>query len=100
MMKDGQAEEAFRELASSVTIQPGQVLAIGGRPDPGLSLGGFLFNQADSQNEKTQQRVLLVWAQAELGGASSKRPAVRSFAGLTATRKTAARKTAAIQAPV
>jgi len=63
MMKDGQAEEPFRDVTATVALLPGQVLAIGGRGEPGLSLGGFLFNQADVKDEKVEQRVVLIWAQ-------------------------------------
>ncbi len=63
IMKDGQAEEPFRDISATVALKPGQVLAIGGRPEAGLSLGGFLFTQAESTNDKVEQRVVLLWAQ-------------------------------------
>jgi hypothetical protein len=63
IMKDGQAEEPFRELTATVSLRPGQILAIGGRADAGLSLGGFLFTQAEPANDKVEQRVVLLWAQ-------------------------------------
>ncbi len=63
VMSKGQAEESFRELAATVTLRPGQVLAIGGKGEPGLSLGGFLFNKTDSTNDKVEQHVVLITAQ-------------------------------------
>jgi hypothetical protein len=78
IVKDGQAEDPFRDISATVTLKPGQVLAIGGKADSALSLGGFLFSQIDSTNEKSEQRVVLVWAQPSAGIPENAAPA-RSF---------------------
>jgi len=62
MIKEGQAEESFRDLAITVTIRPGQVVAIGGRGEA-RGLGGFLFTRADTPADHAEQRVVLIWAQ-------------------------------------
>jgi len=62
MLKDGQQEETLRELASTLTLQPGQVAVIGCDPDRRGSLGSFLFTQAEGNSDRLIQKVLLVWA--------------------------------------
>ncbi len=63
MIKNGQAEESLRDLAATVTVRPGQVVAIGARSDVGHDLGGFLFTQAESNSDRVLQRVVLIWAE-------------------------------------
>jgi hypothetical protein len=62
MVKDGQEEETFRELAASLTLQPGQVAVLGCRPENPRSLGAFLFTQPEPNSDRLLQRVLLIWA--------------------------------------
>jgi hypothetical protein len=63
MMKEGQTEETFRELAATLTVRPGQVVAIGGRGDSTRGLGGFLFTHLEPNSDRVEQRVVLIWAQ-------------------------------------
>jgi hypothetical protein len=62
MLKDGQEEETLRELAATLTIQPGQVAVLGCRPEKQRSLGTFLFTQPEVNSDRLLQRVLLIWA--------------------------------------
>jgi hypothetical protein len=61
-LKDGQQEETLRELTTSVTVQPGQVLVIGCRPDLPHSLGHFLLTEPQPHSDRLLQKALLVWA--------------------------------------
>ncbi len=62
MIKDGQAEETFRDLAATLTLQPGQVAVIGGRRQLPRSLGGFLFTQPEINSDRLVQKLVLIWA--------------------------------------
>jgi hypothetical protein len=62
LRKRGQAEESFRDLSTNIALQPGQILALGGAGDGAHGLGGFLFNQADPNSDRIEQRVVLIWA--------------------------------------
>jgi hypothetical protein len=63
VVKDGQAEEQFRDLAASVDLRPGQVLVVGARGDSARGLGGFLFHGTEPGGERPAQRLVLIWAQ-------------------------------------
>jgi hypothetical protein len=62
VMKDGQEEETLRELAATITLQPGQVAVIGCRPECERSVGHFLLTEPEANSDRIQQKVLLVWA--------------------------------------
>lgn len=61
-IKDGQQEETLRELAATLTLQPGQYAVIGSLPDRRGSLGAFLFTQAESNSDRLLQKVVLIQA--------------------------------------
>jgi hypothetical protein len=61
-LKDGQEEETLRDLAATLTLQPGQVAVLGCRPEKERSLGTFLFTQPEAGSDRLLQKVLLVWA--------------------------------------
>lgn len=61
-VKDGQLEETFRELAASLTLQPGQLVVIGCNPDRRSSVGSFLFTHPEANSDRLIQKTLLVWA--------------------------------------
>jgi hypothetical protein len=63
VMKDGQQEDTLRELAASVSIQPGQLVVIGCDPDRSRSLGQFLLTEMEGNSDRILQKVLLVWAE-------------------------------------
>jgi hypothetical protein len=68
---DGQQEEALRDLAASLLLEPGQIAVIGCQPAQERSLGSFLFTQAQAHSDHRRQKLILVWAgrnqQGELG---------------------------------
>jgi hypothetical protein len=61
-VKDGQLEETYRELAASLTLQPGQIAVIGNDPERRGSLGAFLFTQPETGSDRLLQKVLIIWA--------------------------------------
>ena len=73
-LKDGQAEETFRELAATLTLQPGQVAVLGCRPERERSLGTFLFTQPEVNSDRLLQRVILIWASRNGQGLPSLEP--------------------------
>lgn len=62
VIKDGQDEELFPELAATLAVRPGQVAVLGCRAVPGRGLGQFLFVRDDETGHREQQ-VLLIWAE-------------------------------------
>jgi hypothetical protein len=81
MVKDGQQEETLRDLAATLTLQPGQVAAIGCDPDRRGSLGYFLFTQPEANSDRLIQKVVLVWASrnASTEPGSQPKPSSRLF---------------------
>lgn len=62
IMRNGQEEEAFRDLTINAELHAGQVMIVSALPDRPGGLGQWLFQQADSQGDQPIQKVLLVWA--------------------------------------
>ena len=62
MVKDGQEEDTLRDLAATLTLQPGQVAVLGCRAEKERSLGTFLFTQPEVNSDRLLQKVLLIWA--------------------------------------
>ena len=62
ILKSGQQEETFREMTTTLTLKPGQVAVIAGRHEKRGSLGGFMFGEAEAQNDRTNEKVIFVWA--------------------------------------
>ncbi|MFO0959268.1 MAG: hypothetical protein U0800_17860 [Isosphaeraceae bacterium] len=60
MMKDGQEEEALRDLAVSINLRPGQVAVLGPRTDRPSSLGPVLLIDPGKGGERDQQRLILL----------------------------------------
>jgi hypothetical protein len=61
MVKDGQQEETLRDLAASVTLQPGQAVVLGGPSEHDRSLGSFLFTQPEAHSDRLNQKIVLIW---------------------------------------
>jgi hypothetical protein len=61
-MKDSQQEDTIRELATTLVVRPNQVVALGSIPEPGRSLGHFLFTEDEANSDRVLQKVLIVWA--------------------------------------
>jgi hypothetical protein len=74
MIKDGQEEETLRDLAATLTLQPGQVAVIGCRADKERSLGTFLFTQPEINSDRLLQKVLLIWASRSSDGLPTLEP--------------------------
>jgi hypothetical protein len=62
ILKDGQQEETLRELAASLTLEPGQAAVLGGPSEHDRSLGSFLFTQPEVQSDRLNQKIVLIWA--------------------------------------
>jgi hypothetical protein len=73
-IRDGQKEEAFRELAVDLVLEEGQVAVIGCRPDDPKSLGTFLFSQPAGENDERHQRLILIWASRNMTGVVAEAP--------------------------
>jgi hypothetical protein len=73
-INDGQQEETLRDLSASLVLEPGQVAAIGCRPEQERSLGAFLFTQAESHGGLRRQKLILIWADRNQHGALGAKP--------------------------
>jgi hypothetical protein len=62
VVRNGQAEESFSDLAASLTLRPGQVAVLGTDPDRKGTLGSFLFARTEPGSDRRLQRVVLLWA--------------------------------------
>lgn len=79
VMKDGQEEETFRDLAVTLTLRPNQVAVIGSLPDRRRSVGDFLLTEPEPGSDRLLQKVVLIWAATgteSLPGTPSAPPAV------------------------
>jgi hypothetical protein len=79
MMKDGQEEEAFLDMAASVVLRPDQVAVIGCSSGLPSSLGEVLMVEAGGNGGVSQQKLIVISARRDSGrlGASAtkiKRP--------------------------
>jgi hypothetical protein len=62
LIKDGQQEDAIRELAATVVLQQDQVVVMGCDPDRPRSLGHFLLTEEEVNSDRVIQKVILIWA--------------------------------------
>jgi hypothetical protein len=67
-INDGQQEETLRDLPVNLVVEPGQVVAIGCRPEQKRSLGTFLFTQAVAHSDQRVQKLILIWASRNMEG--------------------------------
>jgi hypothetical protein len=67
-IRDGQQEEAIRDLTVDLELEPGQVAVVGCRPESQGSLGSFLFSESPSDRDQRHQRLVLIWASRNLNG--------------------------------
>lgn len=79
LMKDGQEEENFHDLAVSVLLAPGQVAVLGCAPGLPSSLGEVLMVEPGSNGETSRQKLLLLSARRDAAsqaasGSTMKRP--------------------------
>lgn len=95
VIKDGQEEETLRELAATVTLQPGQVAVLGCRPECERSLGYHLLTEPEANSDRLQQKVLLIWAtqgQADARASAGAKPPVARTGPGNADKSRAQRK--------
>lgn len=71
--KNGQQEEAFRDLAVSLDIQPGQYVVVGCRMKQERSLGSFLFTRLEGNTDRMQESLLLIQADRNNVGSEPKK---------------------------
>lgn len=69
LVKEGQQEETLRELAVTITLQPGQVAVLGCRPDRPSSLGHVLLTEPEPSSDRLLQKVVLIRARRNQGAA-------------------------------
>ena len=62
VVKDGQAEETFRDLAATLALKPNQVAVVGSLPDRRRSVGDFLLTEPEPGSDRLLQKVILIWA--------------------------------------
>ena len=67
-INNGQQEETIRELSTSVTLEPGQLVVIGCRPEQKRGLGTFFFTQPVAHSDQRTQKLIMIWASRNLQG--------------------------------
>ncbi len=60
--RSGQKDDSFRDLASTLVLQPGQVAVLAGRHEKRGSLGNFLFSTVENDSNRPVERVIFLWA--------------------------------------
>lgn len=73
-INDGQQEETLRDLAATISLEPGQLVVVGCRPEQERSLGTFLFLQSDTHGDQRRQKLILVWAARNQLGSLGEKP--------------------------
>ncbi len=68
VMKNGQQEETFRDLAATVVVQPGEVAVLGARPERRGSLGQFLYSEQEANSDRPLRKVVFIWASRSQSG--------------------------------
>ena len=67
-INNGQEEDTIRELATSLTLEPGQVAVIGCRPELKRGLGALFFTQSVANSDQRMEKLILIWASRNLQG--------------------------------
>jgi hypothetical protein len=67
-INDGQEEDTFRDLATSMTLEPGQVAVLGCRPEQKRGLGALFFTQAVANSDQRMEKLILIWAARNMQG--------------------------------
>jgi hypothetical protein len=73
-INDGQQEETLKDLAATLSLESGQVVVVGCRPEQERSLGTFLFLQSDHHEDERRQKLILVWAARNQLGSPGEKP--------------------------
>lgn len=102
VMKEGQQEDTLRELAATITLEPGQVAVIGCLPDHERSLGYFMMTAPEANSDRLVQKVALIWASrttSDTFAASSTNPVKPKTVSIADKSQTKARANAPASAP-
>jgi hypothetical protein len=67
-INNGQEEDMFRELSTSLTLEPGQVAVLGCRPEVKRGLGTLFFTQSVANSDQRMEKLILIWASRNLQG--------------------------------
>ena len=67
-INNGQEEDTFRELSTSLVLEPGQVAVLGCRPELKRSLGTLFFTQTVANSDQRTQKLILIWASRNMQG--------------------------------
>jgi hypothetical protein len=67
-INNGQEEDTIRELATTITLAPGQLAVIGCRPEQKRGLGTFFFTQPVAHSDQRLEKLILIWASRNLQG--------------------------------
>jgi hypothetical protein len=67
-INNGQEEDTFRELSTSLTLEPGQVAVLGCRPELKRGLGTLFFTQSVANSDQRMEKLILIWASRNLQG--------------------------------
>ncbi len=59
---NGQQEETFRDLGTTLVLESGQIAVLGTRPERSGSLGALLFQKDQSNSDRVMQSIVLIWA--------------------------------------
>jgi hypothetical protein len=62
VVRNGQQEETFRDLAATLTLRAGRVAVVAATPGTRGSLGSFLFTAPEANSDRMVQKVLFLWA--------------------------------------
>jgi hypothetical protein len=67
-INNGQEEDTFRELSTSLTLEPGQIAVLGCRPEVKRGLGTLFFTQSVANSDQRMQKLILIWASRNMQG--------------------------------
>ncbi|MGC8640343.1 MAG: hypothetical protein ACP5XB_10760 [Isosphaeraceae bacterium] len=73
-ISDGQQTETLGDLSAFLTLEPGQAVVVGCRPEQKRSLGSFLLTQGEANAEQRRQKLVMVWASRNQLGAIGEKP--------------------------
>jgi hypothetical protein len=94
IMRSGQQEETFRELAASLELRPNQVAVVAAVPEKKGSLGHFLLVRMVPNSDRPLHQVFFLWASRSGEGMPGDLPSLLPADDPTATETPARRATA------
>jgi hypothetical protein len=67
-INNGQEEDTFGELTTSLNLEPGQIAVLGCRPEMKRGLGTLFFTQSVANSDQRLQKLILIWASRNMQG--------------------------------